>query len=99
MARPSQDAIDTFVSITGASESLALRKLEEHGGNLDEAINAHFGEVDRHITNPASAAPQPYNVTDMNDQSQARPRGLDSKARGGQMMERLQSIWAMERRL
>jgi hypothetical protein len=22
---------------------------QEHGGNLDEAINAHFGEVDRHM--------------------------------------------------
>ncbi|XP_041014982.1 plant UBX domain-containing protein 9 [Juglans microcarpa x Juglans regia] len=51
MARPSQEAIDTFMAVTGASESLALQKLEEHGGNLDEAINGHFGEVDTHNAN------------------------------------------------
>jgi hypothetical protein len=28
MARPAQEAIDTFVSITGADEALAVRKLE-----------------------------------------------------------------------
>jgi hypothetical protein len=28
MARPPQEAIDTFVSITGADEALAVRKLE-----------------------------------------------------------------------
>ncbi|KAK7845096.1 plant ubx domain-containing protein 8 [Quercus suber] len=77
MARPSQQEIDTFVAITGASESIALRKLEvhfphlsfsslyitqlthslthslcisrEHGGNLNEAVNAHYGDVGRHM--------------------------------------------------
>lgn len=28
MARPPQDAIETFVSITGASEAVAIQKLE-----------------------------------------------------------------------
>jgi hypothetical protein len=28
MARPSQEAIDTFISITGADEAVAARKLE-----------------------------------------------------------------------
>jgi hypothetical protein len=28
MARPSQEAIDTFISITGADEAAAARKLE-----------------------------------------------------------------------
>uniref|UniRef100_A0A0E0IMK8 UBX domain-containing protein n=1 Tax=Oryza nivara TaxID=4536 RepID=A0A0E0IMK8_ORYNI len=46
MARPPQEAIDTFVSITGADEALAVRKLEEHGGDLNTAINAHFNEGD-----------------------------------------------------
>eukprot|EP00262_Sarcandra_glabra_P011619 TRINITY_DN2827_c0_g2_i1.p1 TRINITY_DN2827_c0_g2~~TRINITY_DN2827_c0_g2_i1.p1 ORF type:complete len:585 (+),score=155.30 TRINITY_DN2827_c0_g2_i1:82-1836(+) len=54
MARPQQDAIDTFVSITGASEAVALQKLEEHGGDLNEAVNAHFNEGDRIIRHPAS---------------------------------------------
>ncbi|KAF8759481.1 hypothetical protein HU200_010531 [Digitaria exilis] len=44
MARPPQEAIDTFVSITGADEALAVRKLEEHGGDLNRAINSHFNE-------------------------------------------------------
>ncbi|BFG31644.1 hypothetical protein CerSpe_179180 [Prunus speciosa] len=47
MARPNQEAIDTFISITGASEAVAVQKLEEHGGDLNEAVNAHFTEGDR----------------------------------------------------
>ncbi|KAF8412316.1 hypothetical protein HHK36_000277 [Tetracentron sinense] len=64
MARPNQDAIETFTSITGASEAVALQKLQclvpqEHGGDLNEAVNAHFSEGDRNILNPTSiAAPQ-----------------------------------------
>ncbi|XP_062154471.1 plant UBX domain-containing protein 8-like isoform X2 [Alnus glutinosa] len=76
MARPSQATIDSFMAITGASESLALRKLEEHGGNLDEAVDAHFGAVDRHTTNPTPAAAQQYGSMGMNDQNQAGSRGL-----------------------
>ncbi|KAL0002555.1 hypothetical protein SO802_016336 [Lithocarpus litseifolius] len=76
MARPSQQEIDTFVAITGASDSIALRKLEEHGGNLNEAVNAHYGDVGRHITNQAAAASQPYNFPNMNGPVQAGPRGI-----------------------
>lgn len=76
MARPSQATIDTFMAITGASESLALRKLEEHGGNLDEAVDAHFGAIDRHTTNPTPAASQQYGSMGMNYQNQAGSRGL-----------------------
>nr|XP_023874067.1 plant UBX domain-containing protein 9-like isoform X2 [Quercus suber]POF27293.1 plant ubx domain-containing protein 9 [Quercus suber] len=76
MARPSQQEIDTFVAITGASESIALRKLEEHGGNLNEAVNAHYGDVGRHITNQAAAASQPYNFPNMNGPVQAGSRGI-----------------------
>ncbi|KAJ1398093.1 UBX domain [Sesbania bispinosa] len=49
MARPNQEAIETFISITGLPEAIALQKLEEHGGNLNEAINAHFSEGDRNL--------------------------------------------------
>ncbi|OEL19788.1 Plant UBX domain-containing protein 8 [Dichanthelium oligosanthes] len=61
MARPPQEAIDTFVNITGADEALAVRKLEEHGGDLNRAINSHFSEGDSTLngidqnTVPASA--------------------------------------------
>ncbi|XP_074571180.1 plant UBX domain-containing protein 8-like [Curcuma longa] len=51
MARPSHEVIDTFITITGASEAIALQKLEEHDGDLNSAINAHFGEIDRVNTN------------------------------------------------
>lgn len=34
------------MSITGVSEAVALQKLEEHGGDLYEAVNAHFNEGD-----------------------------------------------------
>uniref|UniRef100_A0A453LDE7 Uncharacterized protein n=1 Tax=Aegilops tauschii subsp. strangulata TaxID=200361 RepID=A0A453LDE7_AEGTS len=46
MARPQQEAIDTFISITGADEAVAIRKLEEHAGDLNQAVNAHFTEGD-----------------------------------------------------
>ncbi|KAK7330638.1 hypothetical protein VNO77_24836 [Canavalia gladiata] len=49
MARPNQEAVETFVSITGLPDAVALQKLEEHGGNLNEAVNAHFNEGDRNL--------------------------------------------------
>ncbi|KAJ6802138.1 plant UBX domain-containing protein 8 [Iris pallida] len=54
MASPSQDAIDTFVSITGASESTAIHMLQEHGGDLNAAVDAHFNEGDRQIVHAPS---------------------------------------------
>ncbi|KAK3124043.1 hypothetical protein QOZ80_8AG0639680 [Eleusine coracana subsp. coracana] len=47
MARPTQEAIETFISITGADEAVAVRVLEEHSGDLNEAVNAYFNEGDR----------------------------------------------------
>ncbi|XP_054823393.1 plant UBX domain-containing protein 8-like isoform X2 [Prosopis cineraria] len=49
MARPNQEAIETFMNITGLSEAIAVQKLEEHDGDLSEAINAHFNEGDRNL--------------------------------------------------
>ncbi|KAI4371529.1 hypothetical protein MLD38_019751 [Melastoma candidum] len=43
MPMPSREAIETYMSVTGASESVAVRRLEEHGGNVSEAVNSHFG--------------------------------------------------------
>ncbi|KAJ6851174.1 plant UBX domain-containing protein 8 [Iris pallida] len=54
MARPSQEAIDTFVGITGATDSVAVRKLEEHNGDLNAAVNAYFNEGDRPIAHAPS---------------------------------------------
>ncbi|TKY63851.1 Plant UBX domain-containing protein 13 [Spatholobus suberectus] len=47
MATP--DAVAAFMRITGAPQFVAVQKLEEYGGNLNEAINAHFLEGDRHM--------------------------------------------------
>ncbi|KAM2729155.1 hypothetical protein EV1_000579 [Malus domestica] len=73
MASPTQDMIDTYISITGASRSLAIRKLEEYGGNLSEAVNAHFGGGYRDFTNPGSAANPQYNFSHMDGQNQVAP--------------------------
>ncbi|KAJ4824070.1 hypothetical protein Tsubulata_048503 [Turnera subulata] len=57
--RPAQeDAIETFVRITGASRSLAAQRLEEYGGNVEAAVNAHFGQLEGHVTNPMQVSHQ-----------------------------------------
>ncbi|XP_078447943.1 plant UBX domain-containing protein 8-like [Wolffia australiana] len=47
MGRPEQEAVETFMSVTGASEAVSLQKLEEYGGDLSAALNAHFSEEER----------------------------------------------------
>ncbi|WCJ23151.1 UBX domain-containing protein [Euphorbia peplus] len=79
-AVPSREAIETFIRITGASESVAVRKLEEFGGNLDGAINSHFGEDDRQFPtvsprNVATVSPR-HDLADASFQRQSRPRGI-----------------------
>ncbi|KAI4328735.1 hypothetical protein L6164_021068 [Bauhinia variegata] len=76
MATPSRDAIDTFMRITGSSEFVAVRKLEEYGGNLNEAVNAHFIEGDRHIMSQNSVAPPEYSYTEVNYQDRAGSPGF-----------------------
>ncbi|KAH1130062.1 hypothetical protein J1N35_001440 [Gossypium stocksii] len=69
MTTPTRDAIESFKNITGESESVALRKLEEYGGNLNAAVSAHFLELERSITNPVSSASSQNNYVDTNNQS------------------------------
>lgn len=52
MARPQQDAIETFISITGGSEAAAVEKLQAHAGDLNEAVNAYFNEGEHVLTRP-----------------------------------------------
>ncbi|KAL1316546.1 hypothetical protein AAHE18_15G074100 [Arachis hypogaea] len=87
MARPNQEAIETFMSITGLSEPIAVQKLEEHGGNLNEAVNAHFSEGDRNLStstlNTSAALPQD-DFMDIDNELNAemrRPLSLLSSAR------------------
>ncbi|OVA14152.1 UBX [Macleaya cordata] len=79
MARPNQDAIDTFMNITGATEAVALQKLEEHGGDLNEAVNSHFSEGDRNIARPISTRVPQDDFMDIDDDPldplQVEPQG------------------------
>ncbi|XP_022854787.1 plant UBX domain-containing protein 8-like isoform X1 [Olea europaea var. sylvestris] len=74
MSRPDQEAIDTLMSITGVSEATAIQKLEEHHGNLNEAVNSHFSEGDRNITQEASFAAPQDDVMDIDDPVLAESR-------------------------
>ncbi|XP_012083477.1 plant UBX domain-containing protein 9 isoform X2 [Jatropha curcas] len=76
MARPPEDVIETFIRITGAAESHAVRKLEEYGGNLDEAVNAHFNEVERPIANPVPGVSPQHDFVQTPSQMQASSRGI-----------------------
>ncbi|KAJ6879293.1 hypothetical protein NC652_032768 [Populus alba x Populus x berolinensis] len=76
MVRPTQDTIETFMRITGASDSLAVRKLEEYGGNLDQAVNAHFIELEANARNQLSAASPQSNFADTRNQMQSGQRGI-----------------------
>ncbi|KAJ1392595.1 UBX domain [Sesbania bispinosa] len=77
MVTPTPDAVAAFMRITGASEFVAVQKLEEYGGNLNEAVNAHFIEGERHIQeqNLPAAAPQ-YNYSEVNNQNRAGSHGI-----------------------
>ncbi|XP_051115109.1 plant UBX domain-containing protein 8 [Andrographis paniculata] len=70
MARPDREAIDTFMSITGAPEATAIQKLEQYHGNLNEAINAHFSEGDRNIVPEASLTVPQGDDMDIDDPMQ-----------------------------
>ncbi|KAL8210088.1 hypothetical protein R6Q57_006820 [Mikania cordata] len=70
MATPNQESIDTFISITGSSESVAIQKLTEHGGDLNEAVNAHFTEGDRNIRHEQSVAATQDDFMDMDERTQ-----------------------------
>ncbi|XP_028759115.1 plant UBX domain-containing protein 9-like isoform X1 [Neltuma alba] len=76
MATPTPEAIENFMRITGSSQFVAIRKLEEYGGNLNEAVNAHFIEGDKHIMGQNLTAGPQYNHMDVNNQNHAGSCGL-----------------------
>ncbi|XP_057520105.1 plant UBX domain-containing protein 8-like [Amaranthus tricolor] len=69
MATPNREAIDTFMGITDAPESVAIQKLLEYGGNLNEAVNAYFSEGDRNILQeaPITGTTPPNDLMDIDD--------------------------------
>ncbi|KAL2335903.1 hypothetical protein Fmac_010349 [Flemingia macrophylla] len=68
MATP--NAVAEFMLITGAPESVAVQKLVEHRGNLNDAIHHHFLQADRHILSGQgqnlAAAPLYHNAAPIN---------------------------------
>ncbi|OIV94893.1 hypothetical protein TanjilG_22090 [Lupinus angustifolius] len=87
MATLNRDTIETFMTITALSEPIAIQKLQEHGGNLNEAVNAHFSEGDRNLSasvnNTAVAVPED-DFMDIDDELHAeihRPPSLLSSDR------------------
>ncbi|KAL0550265.1 hypothetical protein IC582_014771 [Cucumis melo] len=87
MAMPSREAIDTFISVTGASEAIAVQSLEAHGSDLNAAVNAYFNEGDRSSSVNARQASVSgeYDFMDIDDpveiEPQGPPRSLLSTAR------------------
>ncbi|XP_058765782.1 plant UBX domain-containing protein 9-like isoform X1 [Vicia villosa] len=77
MTTPTPEAVATFMRITGASEFVAVQKLEEYGGNLNEAVNSHFIEGNRLIQeqNPAATATPHYNYSEANNQNNQNRAG------------------------
>ncbi|GMP96161.1 hypothetical protein CsSME_00044927 [Camellia sinensis var. sinensis] len=75
MARPNQEAIDTLMSITGVSESLGLQILEEHNGDLNEAVNAHFNGGERNTIHGTSTAASHNDAMDIDEPIQVGSRG------------------------
>ncbi|WCJ26179.1 Plant UBX domain-containing protein 8 [Euphorbia peplus] len=74
MSDVNQEAIDTFISITGATAASAVQKLEEHHGDLNAAINAHFTEGDRNIVQENPMVPSQDDLMDIDDPIEAAAR-------------------------
>ncbi|KAL1201636.1 Plant UBX domain-containing protein 13 [Cardamine amara subsp. amara] len=72
MATLTQEAIDTFVSITGASNSVAVRILQAYYGNLNVAVNKYFTEGgDQNLLQEAPANIPQDNAMDIDDDDDA----------------------------
>ncbi|KAJ1693173.1 hypothetical protein LUZ63_009871 [Rhynchospora breviuscula] len=68
MDTPTPEQIETFVSITGASDAIAVQKLKEHRGDLNAAVNAYFSEGDRtNNTNQRSQPPPDESEMEIDD--------------------------------
>ncbi|KAH9615908.1 hypothetical protein KSS87_009901 [Heliosperma pusillum] len=80
MASFNRETIETFMSITGAPETVALQKLEEYAGNLNEAVNAHFSEGDRNVMQeaPVSVAASSDDLMDIDEPTSLVHRGPSS---------------------
>ncbi|CAM8906519.1 unnamed protein product [Rhodiola kirilowii] len=73
MASPNQEAIDTFIGITGLPETTAVQFLQEHGGDLTRAVNAHFNEGDRAFARGTAAVATEDDFMDVDEPVQIDP--------------------------
>ncbi|XP_010529545.1 PREDICTED: plant UBX domain-containing protein 8 [Tarenaya hassleriana] len=71
--RLDQESIDTFMSITGAPEAVAVRELEEHRGELNRAVNAYFSKGDRNMVPEASVNVPQDDAMDIDDDDDVIP--------------------------
>ncbi|XP_023772122.1 plant UBX domain-containing protein 8 isoform X1 [Lactuca sativa] len=68
MATPNQESIETFMSITGSSGPVAIQKLTEHGGNLNEAVNSYFTQGDTNIRHQTDVADHQEDLMDIDEE-------------------------------
>ncbi|KAJ0264804.1 Plant UBX domain-containing protein 8 [Hirschfeldia incana] len=95
MASPNQEAIDTFISITGASDAVALQKLQEHRGDLNQAVDAYFNEGDRNAVREAPVnVPEDDDAMDIDDVIPPSAQSLLNAARTAAPFSLLDSEFA-----
>jgi hypothetical protein len=87
MARPSQEAIDTFISITGADEAAAARKLEVKPAASSPTHNPITTTISCSFPFPIEIAPGPRRMWNRPPSGRARVRSLPA-VRLGQMAMR-----------
>uniref|UniRef100_A0A7N0RBF5 Plant UBX domain-containing protein 8 n=1 Tax=Kalanchoe fedtschenkoi TaxID=63787 RepID=A0A7N0RBF5_KALFE len=73
MARADQEAVDTFIGITGLPETLAVQILQEHGGDLNRAVNAHFSDGDRSFARETAVIAPRDDFMDIDEPVQVDP--------------------------
>ncbi|KAK9716514.1 hypothetical protein RND81_06G238500 [Saponaria officinalis] len=80
MASINRELIETFMSITGSPETVALQTLEEHAGNLNEAVDAYFSEGDRNVMQdaPVTDTAPSNDLMDIDYPPHLEPRGPSS---------------------
>ncbi|KAH9328288.1 hypothetical protein KI387_000396 [Taxus chinensis] len=72
MATPPQKDVETFMGITGASEEVAVQRLQVHGGDLNEAVNAYFSEGDNVLPRPERIEAHQPDWMDVDDNAEIR---------------------------
>eukprot|EP00252_Welwitschia_mirabilis_P025660 TRINITY_DN8126_c0_g1_i3.p1 TRINITY_DN8126_c0_g1~~TRINITY_DN8126_c0_g1_i3.p1 ORF type:complete len:296 (-),score=79.59 TRINITY_DN8126_c0_g1_i3:232-1119(-) len=78
--------VETFMSVTGATRSQALDKLQVHGGDLNAAIDSFFDEAERDLSNSDNR-----DVPHANQSSETEHRGCPHSQRSSAFMDH---VWS-----